>query len=401
MPEVALDRNRHIVPPWMLRGDRSRSFTHSYASHRHLQHLRLSGATASSPDLGQRQSPTRSCLFVADSPPNQHTPQRSPERTPAASPNDRSTLTFARGRAISQQLNGKINTDEEMATRPSMRAYHTERLDQPRLPKFFGGTGSTVVNTKLKDHVFSTVLRRFRRRTGGRTTGARTEDEGDIADVEDHDDEHSPPLRGKPKTTSHIRPPKASGQSVRRVRSEATLHSPTKPEAIPQDQRRGSSHELLGLFDFEDERSGIRGQHGENVVPDLGLASSFTRRSQTKPFDGAVGMPQEIPPSQSLVPIEPAHVDPDVTRQDNFILMEDLTGRMKHSSVLDLKMGTRQYGMDATAIKKKSQRKKCDKTTSRSLGVRVCGMQVSLRIIFSRYKLISFDRSGTTRRKAM
>lgn len=64
------------------------------------------------------------------------------------------------------------------------------------------------------------------------------------------------------------------------------------------------------------------------------------------------------------------------TRFERFILLEDLTANMHRPCALDLKMGTRQYGVEASDTKQASQRLKCRNTLSRALGVRVCGLQV-------------------------
>ena len=58
------------------------------------------------------------------------------------------------------------------------------------------------------------------------------------------------------------------------------------------------------------------------------------------------------------------------------IILEDLTSQMRTPCILDLKMGTRQYGCNATITKQQSHRAKARSTTTRKLGVRICGLQI-------------------------
>lgn len=61
-------------------------------------------------------------------------------------------------------------------------------------------------------------------------------------------------------------------------------------------------------------------------------------------------------------------------------MLENLTFKYRYPCVLDLKMGTRQYGDDAPESKRKSQTAKAANTTTITLGVRLAGMQVFISI---------------------
>lgn len=286
VPEVALMYNKHVVPDWLFRrGGRlakkeieklknwqvaERKEDEAIAKRKAFR------APAPPDDFPSSFSPGNHSDFSNDN----HLDISPVKPFPSHIAAETGDLAHPRAMSATPHLHHTLSTPilSHHGARPAFQ--HSPSVGTPPIHSIngqhcplFGGTGSTAVNTKLKDHVFATILKRMRKEAKGmpglprrhkrRGTGTLSEhDDAEVStDQEDHlsplpSDRkpfqgHDPRMRGRlgrnfggsMEMTPLTPPPDAEdeeGKPIKRVNSELVMSELNRLAITKADQKPSS-----------------------------------------------------------------------------------------------------------------------------------------------------------------
>lgn len=247
---------------------------------------------------------------------------------------------------------------------------------------YHSNSGSTTVNTKLKELVLQEVF--------APTHNAATSSNSRRVNKKSRASSHENSRRGSNQSLKNALSQPATSPLLKRSLKDTISHALNSPSSV-MDFKQFQQKEIAR----ENSRGGSKNQSSPNLNDDpspllqsneaispLSLPIDPTNNSEEAIFD-MDDVTRNRLPEPAITSLDNRKHNESVTFEEHsdtivskFILLEDLTRKLHKPCALDLKMGTRQYGVDAKRSKQLSQREKCLKTTSRRLGVRICGLKI-------------------------
>ncbi|EEB07237.1 inositol polyphosphate kinase [Schizosaccharomyces japonicus yFS275] len=362
IPEVSVEQNRHIFPEWMF--------------HHHHHHHCCSDSSEGdhSPSVGYHKSSSMSGLDSGSERPF----------TDSQMEKQRNWGTTVINRKLREQVLREVfaprrtrrNGNSDCRCR---RCHHHRHVRPPvyREQTISVGSQNHEVHRKnrIESEEMNMPLPKLSSSVGRNATSIP---------MEETDEETG----GLSDSHAHTRCRRYSSDAVWEDQDADDYPSLSERVAQLPSYRRSSKQEAPVITDDQDTMFDMDTEtvYGGDVPPPLEspklpqepIASKQLSVPESLEHKVAPTKAKPIHPSSSLAADESAqvHAQTKRTQIERYIVIEDLTSGMKRPCVLDLKMGTRQYGIMANEKKRASQSKKCAMTTSRELGVRICGMQV-------------------------